>query len=174
MKSFNKKISALLLAFIVTAFVSLPADAQEQYAYGNNNMLLESVRSGDIHSINTILNNGADVNEQNRTMNTALMVAAKIGDRVVIETLLAHEADPNIQNKAGGTALMIAAKYGHTHVVKELLQHGADPLIQNKSGIKASRFAAAYKHQKVYKVLSIAEEDALKGALAGSGKKKTS
>lgn len=174
MKSLNKKIYASLLALLVTAFASLPADAQEQYVYGNNNMLVESVRSGDIHSINTILNNGADVNEQNRTMNTALMIASKIGDRVVIETLLAHEADPNIQNKAGGTALMIAAKYGHTHVVKELLKHGANPNIQNNSGYKASRFAAAYKHQKVYKLLAVAEEDALRSAIAEKEKKKTS
>lgn len=170
----NKKPLAYILAFLVALFTTLPADAQEQCTHTNSNKLLESVRSGDVYTINTILNNGGNVDEQDRTLNTALMVAAKIGDRPVVETLLSHEADPNIQNRAGATALMIAAKYGHNHVVEQLLQHGADPLIQNNSGIKASRFASAYKHQKTYTMLSDAEENALREVAAKAERKKTS
>jgi len=183
MKTLNKKPHALILALLVTAFMSLPADAQEQigntnsYGYASsdtNNMLMESVRKSDIHTINTILNNGADVNEQSRSLNTALMVAAKIGDHKVVETLLAHNADPNIQNGAGATALMIAAKYGNNHVIEQLLQNGADPLIQNKSGFKATRFAYAYEHQKTYRILLDAEQNDLKGIASKAENKKTS
>lgn len=184
MKTLNKKPHALILALLVTAFMTLPADAQEQLAKSNSsgkassdinsNMLMESVRNGDTHTINTILNNGADVNEQSRSLNTALMVAAKIGDHKVVNTLLAYNADPNIQNGAGATALMIAAKYGHNHVIDQLLQNGADPLIQNNSGFKASRFAYAYKHQKTYRILLDAEQNALKEVASKAEKKKTS
>lgn len=167
--TFKKTPTILSLALIVAAFAALPTSAQEP----NKNKLFESVRNGDVYTINTILENGANVNEQDRTMNTALMIAAKVGDRLVIETLLNHDADPNLRNGAGATALMIAAKYGNSHAVDQLLFAGADPLIKNNSGIKASRFAAAYKHEKVYRALIDAEESALKG-VAVAEKRKTS
>ncbi|MDX1587085.1 MAG: ankyrin repeat domain-containing protein, partial [Balneolaceae bacterium] len=156
----NKKQSfTIVTAILLAAFTALPLSLQAQ----DNAELFESVRSSDHYSLSTMLAGGMDINQYDRSHNTALMVAAKIGDRLVIETLLNNDADPNITNSAGATALMIAAKYGHTHVIKELLRHDADPLIQNNNGIRASRFAIAYGHDKVYQALLDAEHNALKG-----------
>lgn len=148
-----------MLVLIVAAFATLPVKAQAPYSED----LFEIIRKSDFNTLNTLLVNGEDVNQRDKSQNTPLMLAAKIGDRLVIGALLSNEADPNLRNGAGATALMLAAKYGHSHVVEQLLLFGADPLVKNNSGITASRFASVYKHKKVYRMLVDAEREALKG-----------
>lgn len=159
MTTYKQSPIVFLLVLVIAALATLPANAQAPY----NEAVFESIRTSDFNTLNALLIGGEDVNQQDRSKNTPLMVAAKIGDRLVVGALLSNEADPNIRNGAGATALMLAAKYGHMHVVEHLLLYGADPLIKNNSGIRASRFAAVYKHSDVYQVLIDAENEALKG-----------
>lgn len=149
----------LILALAVTAFSTLPQAAQAQHS----KKLFDSIRSSDYVALNTMLKNGADINQTDKSKNTPLMLAAKIGDRLVVDALLSGDADPNIRNSAGATALMLAAKYGHVHVVEQLILYGADPLIKNKNGHLASKFASAYGHKEVFLMLLDSEKEALKG-----------
>lgn len=141
-------------------FMSMTLLAEAQIAETQTEPnIIEHIMKGDTKALSAALSNGADVNQQTKEGNTALMAAAKIGDRLTLDLLLEKNADVNMRNNAGATALMIAAKYGNPHVVTELLNQGADPTIQNKNGYAASNFAWGYKHYEIYDQLKLAESD---------------
>ena len=72
------------------------------------------------------LDAGADINESDKTVGTALTWAAYYNKDDIVATLLARGADPNARNNVGGTPLMVAAASGNTNITQFLLDHGAD------------------------------------------------
>lgn len=72
--------------------------------------LMEAAFGGHIHTVEALLELGADVNAQDRDGWTALMEASAKGRADVVRTLLAHGADARIKNKNGWTALRMTAK----------------------------------------------------------------
>ncbi len=77
-------------------------------------------------SIEAMLNNGLDVDGQDKSGLSGLMVAAAENRRDVVELLLKRQAKPNLQTRQGVTALMLAAARGSdTAIIRDLLQAGA-------------------------------------------------
>lgn len=122
--------------------------------------LLDAAKTGKVLIIKNLLEQGADVNVEDKLGNTPLIFASKIGDTPTIDLLLKNRAEVNRQNHSGATALMLAAKYGHEHVIVKLLDHGADPLITNNNGNTAAIIAKAYGHRSLYNMLMKAERKA--------------
>ena len=73
----------------------------------------------------TLIQAGADVNAQNRSGETALMLAASDDHTAIIEALLNAGADVNAQNCGGTTVSMWAARLGHTETAALLRERGA-------------------------------------------------
>jgi ankyrin repeat protein len=71
------------------------------------------------------INNGADVNIQNNSGDTALIMAAYSGHYTNIEVLINNKANLNLKNNNGNTALQIAKDNGHMNCV-ELLKSKTD------------------------------------------------
>ena len=63
-------------------------------------------------TIAAMLDNGIDVDGQDKTGLSGLMVAAAENRRDVVELLLKRRAKPNLQTRQGVTALMLAAARG--------------------------------------------------------------
>ncbi|MFH7126693.1 ankyrin repeat domain-containing protein [Klebsiella pneumoniae] len=77
-------------------------------------------------TIAAMLDNGIDVDGQDKTGLSGLMVAAAENRRDVVELLLKRRAKPNLQTRQGVTALMLAAARGSdTAIIGDLLQAGA-------------------------------------------------
>ncbi|HEE5194560.1 ankyrin repeat domain-containing protein [Klebsiella pneumoniae] len=77
-------------------------------------------------TIAAMLDNGIDVDGQDKTGVSGLMVAAAENRRDVVELLLKRRAKPNLQTRQGVTALMLAAARGSdTAIIGDLLQAGA-------------------------------------------------
>ncbi|MGI4543866.1 ankyrin repeat domain-containing protein [Klebsiella pneumoniae] len=77
-------------------------------------------------TIAAMLDNGVDVDGQDKTGLSGLMVAAAENRRDVVELLLKRRAKPNLQTRQGVTALMLAAARGSdTAIIGDLLQAGA-------------------------------------------------
>ena len=77
--------------------------------------------------IQTIINNGADVNAANENNVTALMIACEKGNVEAMNVLLNAEADPNIVDDCCDTCLQKAVRAGsNKEVLKTIINYGAD------------------------------------------------
>lgn len=91
--------------------------------------LVDAADRGDLNTVKTLLDNGADVNQRggNTAMlfsGTALMHASDKGRTDVVKLLLARGADANARDGIGVTPLVHAAQNGHSEIVELLLDHG--------------------------------------------------
>ncbi|HEX8749165.1 MAG TPA: ankyrin repeat domain-containing protein, partial [Pyrinomonadaceae bacterium] len=91
--------------------------------------LMMAASKGDLPQVQSLLTEGAAVDEQDRFGNTALIYAAGAGHLEIVRLLLTSGADQSIQNKVGMTALMRASSNGHDEVV-QLLERGASQVKQ--------------------------------------------
>lgn len=72
-----------------------------------------------------LLENGANVDARNFSLDTSLHIAIKNGDLDTIAALLGAGANVIIARDSGETALMMALEKGLHDVAEELLQAGA-------------------------------------------------
>jgi ankyrin repeat protein len=100
---------------------------------GGYTPLLIASRNGDAAMIRTLLESGADANNQTTNGTTALMLAAAAGKAEAAKVLLEKGANVNAkENVKGETALTFAAAYGRADVVRELIAHHADVSVTTK------------------------------------------
>jgi ankyrin repeat protein len=88
--------------------------------------LHDAARDGDLEQVQTLIGQGADVNERGRNAETPLIIAALAGEAAVAEFLIAQDADVMARNEGGLTPLHAAAYAGSVEVAQLLLDHGAE------------------------------------------------
>jgi len=102
----------------------------------------DAAAGGDLQTIQSLLENGIDVNIKDATFgHTALIVAARRGHLQIIELLLAKGADVNATDDYGSSALGWARKTNRADaqaVVDMLKQAGAVEPTQASMGILAA------------------------------------
>ena len=96
--------------------------------------LLVAVRDDKVSEIKRLLDEGADVNDEEKGGLTALILAAFKGRGEIVKLLLDNRAKVDHKNKHGFTALMMAAHECHNEVAKLLLEYKANPDIRGNSG----------------------------------------
>jgi ankyrin repeat protein len=87
--------------------------------------LLSRAELGDVNSIKSLLERGADVHARDKHGETALMKAARLGNYPVVKLLIEFGADVHAIDAKGGTALGYASKFGQEEVADLLKTHGA-------------------------------------------------
>ncbi len=92
---------------------------------GCGTALTTAARTGDVHKVKTLLDQGANVHEGPPNFLPALMEASREGHSDVVKILLDRGADVNM-NFGSRTALAFAAQGRHEDTVKLLLERGAD------------------------------------------------
>ncbi|KAG0364965.1 hypothetical protein BGZ54_006997 [Gamsiella multidivaricata] len=94
----------------------------------------------------------ADVNQQDNTQKSALLLASYAGHVDVMAELLDHGASLNTLDQYGWSALMLAAYAGKLEACKLLLAHNADPYIKTANGKDARSLSwdAGHKSIAVY------------------------
>jgi beta-lactamase regulating signal transducer with metallopeptidase domain len=88
--------------------------------------LFEAAASGDVSSIDRLLNAGANVNCALDGDGSPLIGAARNGHLAAVRLLLDRGADPNMSVHGDGNALIMAAREGHADLVALLLDRGAN------------------------------------------------
>ena len=78
-----------------------------------------------------LIENGANVNEEDMFCDTPLHWAAFTGARKITRILIAAGADVNAKDEYGWTPLHMAALHGQGRIVRMLLASGADPNISD-------------------------------------------
>ena len=87
--------------------------------------LIWAAAEGHTDTVQALLDEGTDVNQNDDSGWTALLVASVRGHSQVVRTLLQAGADVNVIEKKGGTALMFATINDHQEIIRILLQAGA-------------------------------------------------
>ena len=121
--------------------------------------LLEACEEGDLGEVQSLLDQGLDVNSADSEDLTALQVAAGNGHEHIVRLLLMRGATLDMANAYGWTPLLHAARHGHPGVVSLLLQHQADINARNRLGASAVVLAARGGHLQTVKLLTEAGID---------------
>ena len=75
--------------------------------------------------VRLLLENGADVNLQNETGESALLFAVEKGNLDISRLLLEHGAKVDLEDNFGLTPLILATRKRNLDLVRLLLEHGA-------------------------------------------------
>jgi ankyrin repeat protein len=81
---------------------------------------------GYTDSIMKLIENGININDEDKSGNTPLLIACMLGYTRLPKMLIKYGADVNKPNKYGVRPLHMAVLYGHVSTVQLLLQFGAD------------------------------------------------
>ncbi len=105
--------------------------------------------------VKLLIQNGANVNAQDRDGCTALHEASEVRNYKIVKVLLSHGADVNVSDRRGDTPLRMATleRYSDKKLIKELLAHHADSNAQSQFGISALHFATQNSDKEVIKLL---------------------
>ena len=110
-----------------------PRQGIEEYG---RNKLHYAADAGDVETVDSLLNQGLDINAQDDNGWTALHFAAQMNHANVIELLLSKMADPNLVDIHGNNPLWTATMKarGDFRCVELLLMAGSNPSTKNKYG----------------------------------------
>lgn len=88
--------------------------------------LIEAAYEGDTVQVQTLIEEGADVNEKDMSGRTALMIAANRGHTYVVQLLLERGADASVRDNNGFSALQAAESRGFQRIVSLLKKFSAE------------------------------------------------
>ena len=111
-----------LIAFTVAGLLSVSTFALGQT--GQN--LADAAEAGDMATVRSLLDSGADVNAAQRNGSTALHWAIYRDDAETVDLLIDRGADVTVKTREGISPLFMASLYGNVAVIQRLLDAGAD------------------------------------------------
>ncbi|MEN6426656.1 MAG: ankyrin repeat domain-containing protein, partial [Phycisphaerales bacterium] len=100
-----------------------------------------------------LLENGADVEEQDEQNETVLHMATRLDHLELTRALFAHHADVNARNEGGATPLHLAVRGGRVDLISLLLMNGADVTARDNNGDTPLHSAALHGHEDVVALL---------------------
>ncbi|KAG0052773.1 TBC1 domain, member 5 [Gryganskiella cystojenkinii] len=95
-----------------------------------------------------------DVNQQDNTQKSALLLASYAGHIEIMAELIDHGADLDMLDQYGWSSLMLAAYAGRLEACKLLLDHGADAHIKTSNGKNARNLSSDAGHRTVAAYIS--------------------
>jgi ankyrin repeat protein len=103
--------------------------------------------------VQTILDNGVDIEAEDFKWERPLYIAAAGGHKEVVKLLLENGADVEAALYNGENPLHVAVLNGHREVVKLLLENGADISARGKDGFLALHIATSTRNEELIRLL---------------------
>jgi len=108
---------------------------------------------GSVEDVQSLLDQGVDINGRDAGHDTALLVALLDRKLEVVELLIKYGANVNCRGKTGWTPLMLASKLGYCDIAELLLDHGADVTAKQEVLWTALHLASSNDHLEIVKIL---------------------
>ena len=146
MNTLEKLLSIMMLLITMTVWAGIDED------------LVSAAKDGNIASVKSLIDRGADINAKSEKGETALMNAA-INNIESVEILLTHGAKINEKDKDGNTALAWAIDRNYQYlnnqvpIVKLLIAQGADVNARSNNGTNVLTIASYKGNTDIVKLL---------------------
>lgn len=127
----------------------LPENINKHYGPYNRTTLINLAISGDLTSVKTLVENGANIDEQASNLNTALLEAIHFRHEKIAMYLISVNANVNTTNIDQRTPLFVAAREGFLDIVKTLIENGADPDVPDIDRMTSYLIAIKHGHYAV-------------------------
>lgn len=112
--------------------------------------LIEAAYEGNTSQVQSLIEEGADVNEKDASGRTALMIAANRGHTYVVQLLLERNADAHATDNKGLTAMQLAESRGFERIVSILRKFSAaSGQPENSSAVKSQAAPRLSLHRAV-------------------------
>ncbi|SDW97422.1 ankyrin repeat domain-containing protein [Paenibacillus sp. CF384] len=115
--------------------------------------LIAAAERGDRAKVAQLLNEGANMNEQDARGRTAMMAATHANKPDVVRLLIEAGADINLQDKLRDNPFLYAGAEGLLDILKLLIEAGADTKLTNRYGGNALIPASEKGHVENVNVL---------------------
>ena len=118
-----------LAAGLVAASFLLMTDGCNRSRAGQQRLdeeLIHAIQSGDLPSVQRLVNKGANVEAKDASGATPLFAAIEWGDPSIVKFLLDHGARVDAKDENGTTPLMEAARYDNAAIFEALLRKTAN------------------------------------------------
>jgi len=138
----------LMVLSLSTSFVIAGEDEQKPAK-----SLHQAVVDGDMNTIQTLISQGANINERNRMSWTPLHTAIRNQQKTVAEFLIDKGADINAKDNSGQTALHLAVEAGQKDIAELLIAKGADVNVIDGRGENALSLAQKKGNKEVVDLL---------------------
>lgn len=138
-----KKMQAAMIAlsFLLQGCASNDTETIKHDKGGNEEMatdltsqLFQAVEKSDVESLKKVIHEKVNINAQDASNRTALMIATYNQDVEAAKLLIDAGADVNIQDDMKNTPFLYAGAEGYLDILKLTIQAGADPTIVNRYG----------------------------------------
>jgi ankyrin repeat protein len=131
----------------------LKAGARDIEDNTGSELLSLAVQSGDLPTVQALIDGNARVNASDVFFNTPLMLAAEEDDASMVGALVKAGALVGTVNDRKQTALMLGAFYGGPHSVAALVKSGADVHARDAQGTTPLMWAALSENPESVQVL---------------------
>jgi ankyrin repeat protein len=136
----------LLILFVAVACALNSASAQTVN-------LFTAARSNDVNLAKKLIAAKTNVNQQDDSGYTPLILATYVDNFEVADLLLKNGANTEVKDHSGRTALMGAAYKGHEREVKLLLDNGANARAVDSKGLTCTMYAVMSGRMSILRVL---------------------
>ena len=121
--------------------------------------LMQAAEAGEVATVRSLLDGGADIGAADSRGWTALMYAAWAGRGDVVKLLLAKGAPVDRRDSFGATPLLRASGNGHPETATILLGAGAEVDARDNEGVSPLLPAALHGHVEVVRLLLLKGAD---------------
>ncbi len=147
------KVLLFLLSFgSLNACEVNPIDSTKENVMQKNS-IVDIVSKNDLKAVKTALDQGADINSQDKDGRSLLLIATVKKYIEMANLLVSYKADVNLQDHQSDSAFLYAGASGQTELVKLFLKNGARFDIFNRYNGTALIPACERGHTETVKIL---------------------
>lgn len=118
-----------------------------------NEDMMRAILRCDLDAARDLINRGADINYQNKSKNTPLLLAVNQNWSEMARFLIERKADVNKTDESGQTAIMVTAAKGNLDIFQLLMQAGADINGKNTGEVTTLAYAAQGGNLNIFEAL---------------------